>query len=224
MRGVEGGGEEERLGGRSFSEDGTGADGDPGGGVEFVGERPRFGLPEIGGEPEAFEDGANAAGRGSGGAEGAVIVVVGEIGGAEEFALVADGFVRRVLVHVAADEDGRVTGVGEERGEGWVLDRHRRVADETAGGGVQSGEQGEARGDARRAGGIGAAKECAVAGEAVERGGPDDGVADGGEAIAAPLVGHEEEDVGARGSGGGGVGGERAGENAEEENREGQGA
>jgi hypothetical protein len=49
----------------------------------------------------------------------------------------------------------------------------------------------------------------------------DDGVADGGEAIAAPLVGHEQEDVGC-GGGGGGVGGERAGENAYEENREGQ--
>src|SRR3954465_874170 len=61
---------------------------------------------------------------------------------------------------------------------------------------VETGQQADARRSAGRALAEMVAEEDAVPGKRVEVGGPHDGVADGAEAIAAPLIGADEENVG----------------------------
>lgn len=103
----------------------------------------------------------------------------------------------RVHVHLA-DGLGVVTAGGHLAGQrALVGPRHAiLVADPAVIPLAHAGEQAGARGDARRRGGVGLAETDALRGELIQVRGLNDGMAIAAEAIAAPLVGHQEDDIG----------------------------
>ena len=99
-------------------------------------------------------------------------------------------------MHVAADEDRLVAGLREHDGKCRHGERSGAIADDAAGLRRLTGQQGVARRNAGGNRGVGAAEERALGGECVELRRAHDRVADARHAVAAHLVGHDEEDVG----------------------------
>ena len=106
-----------------------------------------------------------------------------------------------------AGHEGGVPVPGEGGGPGLVAEQFFIDVKEVAAG-QEHGAGRDAGGAVHAALHIGAVEGEALAGEAVEVGGADDGIAEGGDGIGALVIGEEEEDVrpGIGGAGGGGEG------------------
>ncbi len=111
----------------------------------------------------------------------------------------AEAFVSRPLVHGAADERGLVAGPAQlfrQRGGGMPFHAILK-ANHAVRRGELAGQQRPPRGHARRACRVALAEPGAVTADGVEVGRLHHGMARQGQAIAAVLIGHEHENVGA---------------------------
>jgi len=114
---------------------------------------------------------------------------------AADFHLVAVGFLKRLLVHVTPHQNGLVTGGRKPLRQGGIGNGPGRVAYHPTGGREETRKQCGARGDAGRAGRVGATKQRPFRRQLVQVRRADRRVPQKRQAISAHLVGHDEKNV-----------------------------
>ena len=199
MRSEKGSREEDWLFRIGFLEDLAGLADDPRGRGEVVSQRPWFGLPAVGRKASAFEHLPNSSAFRRSFLEEIVVIIACDIGRAEDAFLVTVRFGGRDLMHVPADENGRIAGIRQELGHCGKLNGSAFETDYPAGGWIKAGEKGMTSGNAGRARGVGAGEERAIGGETIKGRSSHNGMSKSGQTIAAHLVGHDQKNVGALG-------------------------